>query len=207
MPHAAMSMSDHCVNHALSVNDPNTTYEDIRSFLSALSPDQKHQAIGRMGGVKRQAKLWALCEKAPKITLDNLIPAGGGPLKPVIFHGKNSLLPPFTRFQKRMCRTSDGKALLGYNHGWTGIFTGPGYFSVRNSEPDEIGPVAVDYTKLPTDKPDSWPKIRSNGFLLSRFVYYNMVDCLRELADGVVIGRAVRGGKITSNYFLLAREN
>ena len=95
------------------VSDPKTTYDDVRSFLSGLNPDQKHQAIVRMGGKKRQAKLWELCEQAPKITLENLIPADGDPLKPVIFHGKNSLLPPFTRFQKRMCRTSDGKALLG----------------------------------------------------------------------------------------------
>ena len=188
------------------VDNAATTYEDLRSFLSALSPEQKRLAIDRMGGRKRQARLWDLGEAGPAITMESLIPKDGEPLKPVIFHGKNSLLPPFTRFQKRMCRTSDGEALLGYNHGWTGIFTGPGYFVVRDSEPDEIGPVAIDYTRVPTEKPTSWPTIRSNSFMLSRFVYYGMVDCLRELADGVLIGRAVRGGKITPNYFILSRE-
>lgn len=189
------------------IDDPSTTYEALRTFVDGLAPSDRRAAIYRAGGVKRQARLWKLAEAGPSIQLEQLIPEDATPLKPVIFYGKNSLIPPFTVFQKPMCRQPDGQLLMGYNYGWTGFITGPGFFVVRNSTEDEIGPVAVDYTQLPETKPDEWPKIRTNKYLLSRFVYHNMVDYLREVGTGMLIGRAVKKGKITSNYFLLAREH
>ena len=188
------------------IDNSETTYQDLRDYLEKLSPQQKRDAISKAGGKKRQARLWELADEAPTIKMENLIPEDATPLDPVIFYGKNSLLPPFTTFQKRMCRAPEGDALWGYNHQLFGFATGPGYFVVRNGETEEIGPVAIDYTAIPPEKPGEWPSIRSNTYKLSRFIYNNMVDCLRELADGVLIGRAVKKGKLTSNYFLLARD-
>jgi hypothetical protein len=181
-----------------------TTYQAIRSYLSGLSPEGRRQAIEAVGGVKRQARLWELAAEGPDITLEDLVPRAEKALEPVIFYGKNSL-PLFTIFQKRMARATKGDWLVGYNHGSTQGLVGPGYFTVHVFD-GQIGEVGVDYTRLPDEKPASWPDIKPNKAGLSRFVYYDMIDYLRELAPGVLIGRAVRSGKITNNYFLLARE-
>jgi len=187
------------------IDDPTTDYAAVRDFLGALSVEQKRQAIEAVGGRKRQRRLWELGEAGPAITIEDLVPSSADPLDPVIFYGKNSL-PLFTIFQKRMARTADGEMLLGYNHSPpVDRFVGPGFFVVDDF-PDGIGKVGVDYTRLPDKKPESWPTIKPNKSGLSRFVYYDMIDYLRELAPGVLIGRAVKGGKITQNYFLLSRE-
>lgn len=200
------AQSNVAVEFRALIDNSDTTYQDLRDFLGKLTPEQKRLAITKAGGKKRQARLWDLAEAGPTIKMENLIPKDAEPLEPVIFYGKNSLLPPFTGFQKRMCRAPDGDALWGYNHQLFGFATGPGYFVVRDGESEEIGPVAIDYTAIPPEKPGSWPTIRSNRYKLSWFIYHNMVDCLREVGEGVFIGRAVRRGKITSNYFLLARD-
>ncbi len=188
------------------VDDPEVTYEKIRSFLDELEPTQRCSAIKSVGGKKRMAKLFELAGAGRKLTVKDMIPADRDALDPVIFHGKNSLFA-FTLFQKRFCRpevSSDEKTLYGYNEHAFRWFTGPGYFVVRETD-NELGSLAIDYTQVPSTKPESWPTVKpAKG--IGSLVYGNMFDYLRELADGVLIGRAVKKGKVTNKYFLLARE-
>jgi hypothetical protein len=157
-----------------------------------------------------QAKLWeASAGRAVRIA--EMVPASLGPLRPVIFHGKNSL-PVFTRFQKRFCRPAAGVArdeLWGYNYqpvGWLAPLTGPGYF-VAYDTPDAPGGVAVDYTRTPPAKPPEWPEIHDNTYRLSRFIYNGTIDYLRRVSEHLLIGRATRGGHDMPNWFLLCRED
>ena len=103
----------------------------------------------------------------------------------------------------RLLHATTRKTVVGYNHQSMAWATGPGYFMARQ-EGDEV---AIDYTRLPDEKPPSWPPIIGNDKKLSRFVYYGMVDYLRRVSDHVTIGRAVRHGKVEDNWFLLVRED
>lgn len=183
------------------------SYEQLRAFLEGLGADERREAIEGVGGVKRQRKLFELAKAGPAISVDDLIAKDKPRMEPVIFYGKNSL-PTFTIFQKRFCRPPESDprdVLYGYNHQAMSFATGPGYFVTKNFD-HELGRVGVDYHEVPAQKPDGWPTIKENSILRSRFVYYKMIDYLRQLAPGVFIGRAVRHGKVTENYFLLSRE-
>ena len=66
--------------------------------------------------------------------------------------------------------------------------------------------MVIDYTMIPTAKPDAWPAIQPNEKGVSRFVYAGMHDYMRKVSTHVTIGRAYRHGKISNNYFMLCRE-
>ncbi len=156
---------------------------------------------------KTQARLWEACE-GHAATIEEMVPADMGALRPVTYHGKNSL-PMFTHFQKRFCRSDDGQELWGYNYQpttWLAPLTGPGYFVAYDS-PDGPGGVAVDYTRIPTGKPQEWPEIHDNTYRLSRFIYNGMIDYLRRVSEHLLIGRATKDGQNLPNYFLLCRED
>ena len=168
---------------------------------------EERVAITESIDAKTQARLWEACE-GRTVTIEEMVPRDLGPLRPVIFHGKNSL-PMFTRFQKRFCRSEDGQVLWGYNYqpvAWLAPLTGPGYF-VAYDTPEGPGSAAVDYTRIPTGKPAEWPEIHDNTYRLSRFIYNGMIDYLRRVSEHLLIGRATRGGKEMPNYFLLCRED
>lgn len=152
-----------------------------------------------------QARLWAAAEGRPT-RLADLVPEGVPEGVEVIHVGRNSL-PLFSAFEKRFARVpgEPGK-LHGYNEGAARKIIGPGYFVA--AEDGERGEVGVNYYEVPPGGehlPDHWPKVKPNESGLQRFVFAKMVDYLRRVADGVFIGRAVRKGKVTNNYFLLCR--
>jgi len=157
-----------------------------------------------------QAKLWD-ATAGRSVRIAEMVPADFGPLRPVIFHGKNSL-PAFTRFQKRFCRPAAGVGrdeLWGYNYqpvSWLAPLTGPGYF-VAYDTANGPGGVAVDYTRTPPAKPDEWPEIHDNRYRLSRFIYNGTIDYLRRVSEHLLIGRATRAGRDMPNWFLLCRED
>ena len=66
--------------------------------------------------------------------------------------------------------------------------------------------VAVDYRRIPRERPAGWPEIHDNRYRLSRFIFNGMVDYLRPVSEHLLIGRATRGSKELDNYFLLCRE-
>jgi hypothetical protein len=177
----------------------------VREFLDGLDHAGRMTALTSLQGQPLQAKLYAINEQAPPVTLDQLVPADFPALREVIWHGKNSL-PMFTLFQKRFCRprqTGNEAQLWGYNHQTMGWATGPGYFVCHR---DDVSPAAIDYRLVPPEAPPGWPPVKRNDEGLSRFVYRDMVDYLRRVSAHVLIGRATKYGKELPNYFLLCRE-
>jgi hypothetical protein len=137
------------------------------------------------------------------VDLEFMVPASCGTLSEVIHEGHNSL-PMFSYFQKRFCRTEgDANTLAGYNEQGMRWATGPGYFQAR-VEGDEV---AIDYRELPTERCETWPEIMPQTARLGRLVYADMVDMIRRVSNHVTVGRAIRKGKETENYFLLCRQD
>jgi hypothetical protein len=156
---------------------------------------------------KLQANLYEAVKGFHALALDHFVPSSVGPLVEVIHEGKNTL-PAHTHFQKRFCRPTDPAMtdkLWGYNEQALGGITGPGFFVTHGAEAE--GEIDIDYTMLPTEKPDSWPSIIPNSARLGRFVYYNMIDVMRGISKNVSIGRAKRGGKWMDAWFVLVRQD
>ncbi|MFN8543684.1 MAG: hypothetical protein U0807_05700 [Candidatus Binatia bacterium] len=175
----------------------------IRAFLDGLSHAERLEAIRALGGAGVQRRLWEAAKDAPRVTLDQLVPRDAGPLREVIWHGKNSL-PAFTRFQKRFCRPARGDGTLwGYNEQRLVRVVGPGYFVVHE---DATRGAAIDYREVPPQGAPGWPPVTPNDAGLSYFVYRDMVDYLRRVSAHVLIGRATKHGKDLENYFVLCRE-
>lgn len=180
--------------------------EELAGRFEEASPAERVSITQSING-KDQARLWDAAN-GRSVTIEEMVPQDLGVLRPVIFHGKNSL-PLFTHFQKRFCRSDDGRELWGYNYQpttWLAPLTGPGYF-VAYDAPDGPGSVAVDYTRIPTGKPSEWPEVHDNTYRLSRFIYNGMIDYLRRVSEHLLIGRATKDGKHMPNYFLLCRED
>lgn len=174
----------------------------IGRHFDGLAHGARVEAI-RSLGKNAQQRLFAAASGAAGLDLDYMVNPGKGDLAEVIHHGKNSL-PLFTHFQKRFARIPGRKdAVTGYNEQTMRAFTGPGYFEARVQGRE----IAIDYTRLPTEKCPTWPTILPQKARLGRFVYAGMIDYLRRVSEHVTIGRAVIRGKETENYFLLCRED
>ncbi len=166
-------------------------------------------------GKRQQARLFEAAKGFHPLTLEHFVPPGLEPLVEVIHWGHNSL-PAFTHFQKRFCKpkpNGDAHAneLYGYNHNPAHQFaTGPGYFIMHPPKRDDAveGELDIDYYTVPTTKPESWPAIKPNESLsLSPFIYAKMIDVMRGISEHVSVGRAIRQGKWSDNYFVLCRED
>jgi len=187
---------------------PQLDRQAFAAAFEAATPAERVAITESIDGAG-QEKLWQAAHGGP-VSIEEMVPRSFGPLRPVIFHGKNSL-PAFTRFQKRFCRPAanvERDELWGYNYQptkWLGPLTGPGYFVAYDS--NGLGGVAVDYTRIPPAKPAEWPDIVDNSFRLSRFIYNGTIDYLRRVSPHLLIGRATRAGKEMPNYFLLCRED
>jgi hypothetical protein len=66
--------------------------------------------------------------------------------------------------------------------------------------------VLVDYLRVPPERPDHWPPILPNSARLSKVVYNGTQDVLRGVSKHVTIGRATKGGKPMSAWFVLCRD-
>ena len=176
----------------------------VSEALEAAPVEERVRLLRTIKG-RDQARLWIAAE-GQKVALEHLVPEGVEAAREVIHAGKNSL-PLFTQFEKRFCRDAEvADRMWGYNEGITRGLVGPGYFVARVDE--KTGSACVDYYDVPPEGatlPATWPGKRPNEAGLSRFVYAKMVDHLRQVSPHVVVGRAVRGGAVTDNYFLLCR--
>jgi hypothetical protein len=185
---------------------------DLRTLLDSkdLTLTQLHDYLGGLEAAERVrqatdlkrgqlAKLWTLAENGEGVALNDIVPEGNAPLAPVPFEGQNSL-PLFRSFQKVFYRTSDGR-IAGYNNSPVGWLVGPGYYILEHKN----GRTFVDYTQVPTEKPAEWPPIKRNEQGISALVYGYMHDFLRQVYPDFLIGRAVKKGKQTPNYFVLIR--
>jgi hypothetical protein len=176
----------------------------IAAFLDGLTHAEQVEAISALQGPGLQRRLYQAVKDAPRVTLDDLVPAGTPPLEEVIYEGKNSL-PVFTRFQKRFCRPAGAAGateLWGYNHQTLAWLTGPGYFVVH----DGARGAGIDYREVPTEHPDGWPEIHGNDRGIARLVYGDMIDYMRRVSRDVFIGSAHRNGKERGNFFVLCRK-
>lgn len=172
------------------------TLAPVTEGLNALSPAERLHWMRGLGR-RELASLYQLAEAAGlPISVDQLVGAEG---EVVIHEGQNSL-PMFTQFQKRMVRTADGAQ--GYNHQTMSAFTGPGHFTIR----EEPGAVLFDYISLAGSAPAEFPALKPNDVGLSKLVYGGMIDrCYRVSADAI-IGRAFKGHKPMSAWFMLLRQ-
>ncbi|MBY0399431.1 hypothetical protein K2X89_03990 [Myxococcota bacterium] len=187
--------------------DPAARPAAIAALLDALPASLR---TGVVRGISRRAQR-ALYEKvrgfAP-VALSDLVAPERADLETVRHLGRNTL-PAFTLFEKHFCRLPGAsrtapEALAGFNYQALSALTGPGYFVAVADV--ARGEVQVDYRRLPTVRPASWPPIRTNESGLARFVYGFMVDRLRRVARDVTIGSAARKGRELGSYFVLSRE-
>lgn len=187
--------------------DPAVRPASIAGLLDALAPALRTQVVR---GISRRAQR-ALYEKVRgfgAVELRDLVPPDRADLETVRHLGRNTL-PAFTLFEKHFCRLPGAsrtapQALAGFNFQALSAWTGPGYFiAVADLERAEV---LVDYRRLPTVRPASWPPIRTNESGLARFVYGFMVDRLRRVSRDVTIGSAARKGRELGSFFVLSRE-
>ncbi|MCK6548496.1 hypothetical protein L6R52_21800 [Myxococcota bacterium] len=181
-----------------SMIDRGASFDELRGFLDSLDRAGRITEM-RTTGARQQKKLWELTKGHVPVVLTTFVDKTE---ETIIYEGKNSL-PTFSLFQKRFFRTAKGD-VVGYNHNgaFATFFSGPGYF-VTEQAPD--GELAFDYTKTVTLQPPGWPALAPNSGLIPGIVFGGMIDYVRHVADGVVIGAAFKGGKPRNQYFMLAR--
>lgn len=177
----------------------------LAAYLDALSPALRRDAVLGLSA-SGQRLLWQLTEAAPRLLPEQLLLAATDERAEIVHWGRNSL-PLCSRFQKRLTRA--GGRIWGYNEQPLKGVTGPGYFVVRPSGPDDLDDrgVVIDYTLPAPDGLAAWPRRLDNSERLGRFVYHGLRDHLRLVSRHVVIGRASRHGEWLPNWFVLVREN
>lgn len=177
---------------------PMPTVSDLKTLSSALNAAKSEDRVAWLRSLnkKQQVALFDLAA-GTQMTVDEVHGEGG---VTTIFHGKNSL-PMFTHFQKRICNHNG--VVQGYNHQSLKWLVGPGHFRVIAH--DVPGELLFDYLWAPETVPDGFPAARSNTGGLSTLVYGKLQDVVRKVSDHVSIGRAIINGKMTNNYFGLAR--
>jgi len=175
----------------------------VTSHLDALSSTERVAQVRAIPG-KLQSRLFAAARDHRTLSFSDFVPAGHRERQFVRHYGKNSL-PVFSHFEKRFARPEPGSPVLwGFNHGALMGVIGPGHFVMRTGpEPTELH---VDYYSTPPERLDGAPPLAPNDKGISTAIYGNMIDVLRGVSEHVTIGRALKHGKETPNYFLLCRE-
>ena len=80
-------------------------------------------------------------------------------------------------------------------------------FVAHAGEGEREGELVIDYSKIPKQKPASWPAIKSNEGGLAGIVNGGMIDYLRGLSSHVSIGVAYKDGKHRNQWFALVRQD
>lgn len=181
---------------------------DLRGLSGYLDRLDARTRVREARGMtaREQALLFEAADGFRPLTFSHFVPDDVPPLRQVIHCGRNSL-PLFQIFEKRFCRAAGEYAcppLWGYNEQPLKLFTGPGYFTVRQANQKEV---VIDYCEIPPHKPPEWPEILPNSARLSRFIYYRTRDFMRGVSEHVAIGRATRNGKNLNNWFVLCRQD
>jgi hypothetical protein len=175
----------------------------VEAHLNGLSHAQRVEQMRQVPG-KLQRKLFAAANGRGALEPTYFVPDSVEDRKWVRHEGKNSL-PAFSSFAKVFTRPAKGEALWGYNDSPVGWLVGPGHYILRDGPQD--GEMHVDYYSIPPEQVDGAPPLKPNDSGISTLVYGNMTDTLRRVSEHVTIGRAVKHGKDTENYFLLTRED
>lgn len=175
-------------------------FDALEEALDDASHPERVEAT-RQWGRSIQRRVFEQAEGRP-VTLEQLAGAGE---QPVHHWGKNTVAPLVDHFQKRFVRAPNrDDVLYGYNESWYRFAVSPGYYVAYQDE--ETGEVVVDYTRLPKEKPDEWPRIIPNWTGLGVFTFVGMKDRLRRISDHVTQGRAYKR-KPMNQFFVLVRED
>ena len=173
-----------------------TLSEDLAAFRAALAALPIDERANVMHGLPKREmrKLW---DEGLPLTLGEMIGADGE----IIRHeGQNDLLPGFDRFEKHVvARAGGAQGINVQRFAWV---TGPGHFTVR-AEGEEVW---FDYTTLAASVPAEWPALVPNDRGVGRLVYGGMIDRVRKVVDGMVVGKVFRAGKPEDHYFMLVRR-
>src|SRR5437870_3838662 len=84
----------------------------LAAYLDGLDAEERIREVQSLSGAL-QKLLYERCEKAPPLTLEDMVPASQASGKTTIFAGRNSM-PMFRLFEKRFTRTAGG-SIVGYN--------------------------------------------------------------------------------------------
>ena len=173
----------------------------VCDYLDSLRNGELQRAVLSLRG-SELGRLFELASEGLPPAQAELAPPGG---RCWCWEGRNSL-PMFSRFQKCFTRLEGGE-LLGWNRQPLHRLTGPGYFQVRpaGGEPPWPRELIFDYRNFPAGRPAGWPRPRSNRGLPSRLVFGGLVDYVRRVTDGVLVGRATRDGRVLRSWFVLVR--
>jgi len=176
----------------------------VAQHLDGLDHDERVRQVRSVpGGL--QKRLFAAADGWRSLDMQYFVPDETPDRTFVRHYGKNSL-PLFSHFEKRFARPEPGSPVMwGFNHGPMMGIVGPGHFVLRTG-PSELE-LHVDYYSHPPDRIEGAPKLARNDKGISALVYGHMVDVLRGVSDHVSIGRAVKKGADTPNYFLLCRQD
>lgn len=186
--------------------EPKIDLPRLTQILDGLGHEGRVHTI-RTWTKHHQQALFEAAKGYMPLDLDFLVPSGVGPLVPVIHEGVNTL-PMFKRFQKRFVKLDRSAFPIGgYNHQSMQALTGAGYFGVTKGEGEHEGELVIDYSKIPTQKPASWPELKSNEGGLAGIVNGGMIDYLRGLSSHVSIGVAYKDGKHRNQWFALVRQD
>jgi len=179
-------------------------FDTVSSYLDSLDSDARIAELRTIPG-RLQQRLFELAEGKRPLSVDHFVPSPVPDKAWIRHYGRNSL-PMFSDFEKRFARPRKGaRELWGYNHSPAMGVVGPGYFVLRKGA-DKAGELDIDYYRTPPAHIEGGPKITSNTFGLSFFVYGKMVDVMRGVSEHVTVGRAYKFGEATNNYFLLCRQ-
>jgi hypothetical protein len=186
--------------------EPTIDLKGVAHILDGLGHEGRVHTIGTWSK-EQQEKIYEAAKGFLPLDLDFLVPSSIGPLVEVIHDGHNTL-PLFSHFQKRFVKLEgDAFPIGGYNHQSMQRFSGPGYFGVTKGEGDHEGELVIDYTKIPKEKPASWPEIQANDGFISGIVNGGMIDYLRGISTHVSIGVAFKNGRHRHQWFALVRRD
>jgi hypothetical protein len=175
----------------------------LSAQLDALSRVERVRAVRSLDR-RKQARLFEAAEGFRPLRLHDLVPADVAPQTEVIHDGRNSL-PVFSSFQKRFSRPPGGGGeLWGYNEHPLSPAIGPGYFVAEESGDLEL---RFDYSRVPAEAVDGWPRIRANSGLRGRLVYRGLEDTVRGVSAHVCVGRAAKQAKPIDAWFVLSRAD
>jgi hypothetical protein len=173
---------------------------EMADHLDGLSAEARLEEVLAITG-SAVGRLYAAVADVPTVTPEEFLPTST--TGTLIYEGRNSMAA-FSRFQKRFLRLESG-IIVGYNHQSMSFLTGPGYFVVKaaNGEGEHGKELFFDYTVVPPETPAGWPAFKPNDRGFSKLVYSDMLDYVRRVARGVVVGKAYRKGVDQNAYFTL----
>jgi hypothetical protein len=175
---------------------------EIAAHIDGLHGMKKVDEVRSLPG-RLMGRLWDASTVQGEMTPAELVPESTPAGATVTLQGRNSL-PAFTFFRKRVARTADG-LVFGYNDSLSRIAVGPGYFNVLQADGAHAGELLFEYMQPPPFEPAGWPTYRSNARGLSIFVYNEVYDFVRRVAQGVMIGSAYRRGVKWEKYFVVVK--